>query len=148
MSAVIPVRSTDFYRPVGSELPAVLLEALAAATAETLAELGQRLAADSTMTRVLARIEPAPGYPIGLYSLCRREPQRFEITALVVASAARRQGFGWRLLGHALGLAESKGGRRVDLRLPADALPARRLCAAFGFDDAGGGSLRFELPPE
>lgn len=77
-------------------------------------------AAEMPVAIVGADVEPAEvrvaklrGRLIGAYHLVRVDEQRFAIRALGVCVPARRHGIGRWLLGHALGVAESRGGRFV-----------------------------------
>lgn len=70
-------------------------------------------------------------------------PLVFRLETLVVTAAFRRRGVGRWLLGHAIGLAESKGGRE----LAVDAGPARGFFLAAGFETQGA-DLRLAFTPE
>ena len=52
----------------------------------------------------------------GIYELDRLDRGIFILRSLIVDQAHRRKGIGRWLLGHALGVAESKGGRQLLLR--------------------------------
>ena len=52
----------------------------------------------------------------GIYELDRSDEGLFVIRSLIVDHANRRKGIGRWLLGHAIGVAESKGGRQLLLR--------------------------------
>ena len=52
----------------------------------------------------------------GIYELDRSDEGVFIIRSLIVDQANRRKGIGRWLLGHAIGVAESKGGRQLLLR--------------------------------
>jgi len=52
----------------------------------------------------------------GIYELDRSDKGVFVIRSLIVDQANRRKGIGRWLLGHAIGVAESKGGRQLLLR--------------------------------
>ena len=80
---------------------------------------------------------------VGLYALSRLDSASYRLDLLFVAGAERRQGFGRWLLGHAVGLAETKGGRRIHYAGGQSLEFFRR----FGFAaDANG--LRYDLIPE
>lgn len=51
---------------------------------------------------------------VGWYALKRVGPMRFRVSALVVCAEFRGCGVGRWLLGHAIGIAESKGARTID----------------------------------
>ena len=87
-------------------------------------------------------VRPPPDI-VGAYWLVRHTDKNlYEIKALTVCERFRRRGIGRWLLGHALGIAETRGGRVV---------VAPKTSAAFfrkaGFADEGG-SLRLRLTPE
>lgn len=52
---------------------------------------------------------------IGVYVLVRHDPITFELMNIAVRDEYRGSGMGRRLLGHAIGLAESKGARIIDV---------------------------------
>ena len=52
----------------------------------------------------------------GIYELDRSDKGIFIIRSLIVDQASRRNGIGRWLLGHAIGVAESKGGHQLLLR--------------------------------
>ena len=66
--------------------------------------------ADPTWTRV-AKVDDAV---IGAYEIERVSALRFRIKALWVDEAFRGKGLGRWLLGHAIGTAESQGGREIE----------------------------------
>lgn len=83
-------------------------------------EVSTPRAAEMPVDIVGAGVEPSEvrvaklrGRLIGAYHLVRVDEQRFAIRALGVCAPARRRGVGRWLLGHALGVAESRGGRFV-----------------------------------
>ena len=88
------------------------------------------------------RVATLRGQLIGVYHMVRVDGERFAIRALVVCAAARGRGVGRWLLGHALGVAESRGGRFV--QAPGAAVGFFRKA---GFVVAGGG-LWFAMTPE
>ncbi len=73
--------------------------------------------------------------PVGLLT--------FRIVDLAVAEGWRRRGIGRWLLGHAIGLAESRGAREVQVANPSP----RRFFASIGFVDSGD-HMRFQITPE
>ena len=52
---------------------------------------------------------------LGVYVLAPRDAHRFELMNIAVREDCRGIGLGRRLLGHAIGLAEAKGGRVVEV---------------------------------
>lgn len=102
-------RDVQVLRPYRDEIPWEHLEAGLAGDEAALAAL------DLDYLRI-ARYQ---GEFAGFYAITPRSPTRFELLALSVAPAYRRQGLGRWLLGHALGLAETKGGREMIAARPA-----------------------------
>jgi len=88
------------YRPYSDEIPWDLLEE-AGFDAGALTEQDQM------------RVAKLNGQVIGAYVLRALSASSFCLLALVVDAAYRRRGMGRWLLGHAIGLAESKGGREL-----------------------------------
>lgn len=86
----------------------------------------------------------------------RIDEQRFELVSLAVAPEVEHQLVGRRLLGHALGLAESKAALEVRLSVCADNARALDTTQRYGFVRSEVSAqqhsdrvvLRFELTPE
>jgi len=98
-------RDARVFRPYPEELPWDLL-----------------LDADPSRTRVesylsseFTRVAKLNDAVIGVYVLVRHDPTTFELMNIAVSEEYRRSGLGRRLLGHAIGLAESKGARIIDV---------------------------------
>ena len=91
----------------------------------------------------LLRVAKHEGRVLGAYGIRPRGATCYELVALVVAGAWRRKGLGRWLLGHAIGLAETKGGREV---VTADTT-GERFLTRMGFEPHGQG-LRLVLTPE
>lgn len=96
-------RDVDVFRPYPDEVPW-----------ELLAEAGVD---ETVLAGVLelnfVRVAKLEGRVVGAYAIRPRSPTSFELVGLVVADGYRRRGLGRWLLGHAIGLAETKGGREV-----------------------------------
>lgn len=90
----------------------------------------------------LVRVAKLDGRVVGAYRLARTGETRFAIRALVVGEKHRGHGIGRWLLGHAIGIAELKGGRIIDAPLA-----AARFFAQSGFQQAGD-ILRLSVTPE
>lgn len=90
----------------------------------------------------LVRVAKLDGRVVGAYRLIRTEETRFAIKALVVDEKYRGHGIGRWLLGHAIGIAELKGGRMIDAPRAAE-----RFFAGSGFRQAGD-ILRLSVTPE
>jgi len=74
---------------------------------------------------------------IGVYALKRLSPTSFELMNICVAKEFQRTGMGRRLLGHAIGLAEAKGGREVHVGTGNSSFGALRLYQRMGFRIVG-----------
>lgn len=129
-------RDARVFRPYPDEVPWDLLESVA------LDGRALREALELNLVRV-AKYEDRV---IGAYGIRPLESTVYELVGLVVAEGYRRKGLGSWLLGHAIGLAESRGAREILVRGAAQ--PARgAFLASAGFIDAGG-ELRLTLMPE
>ena len=78
---------------------------------------------------------------VGAYRLVQLDAERFAIRALGVYPAYRGAGIGRWLLGHAIGIAESRGARVIDAEGPPGFLRSA------GFTPSAGG-YRLVLTPE
>lgn len=125
MSAFRP-RDVSMFRPYPDEVPWELLTEPAPAGAGVDDAVVTELL-DANFVRVAKHDERV----VGVYALRPLAPTRFELVALAVDAGYRRQGLGRWLAGHAIGLAETKGGREVVAR-PADAA-ARRFLTGLDF---------------
>ena len=119
-------RDVTVYRPFPGEVPVDLVGADAPLDDVRIAKLD----GDSAERRIA-----------GAYRLAQVEADRFEIVALAVYPAYRGVGIGRWLLGHAVGIAESRGGRIVDAKGPAGFL----VHAGFERHNCG---FRLVLTPE
>ncbi|NIP16383.1 MAG: GNAT family N-acetyltransferase [Pseudomonadales bacterium] len=126
-----PFRITDVrvYRPYPDEVPWDLLD--------------DRAAVDPSGDEVQIRIAKLGDDLVGVYVAEPLDPLTFRIVDLVVAERWRGRGIGRWLLGHAIGLAESRGAREVQVSDPSP----RRFFASIGFVDAGD-AMRFLITPE
>ena len=75
--------------------------------------------------------------PVGVYALERLSPVSFEIMNIAVHPDYQCSGLGRRLLGHAIGLAESKGGREVHLGTGNSSLRPLKIYQRMGFRIVG-----------
>jgi N-acetylglutamate synthase-like GNAT family acetyltransferase len=126
-------RDAAIHRPYPDEIPWELL-----------------LEADPDEARVrdyvdadLMRVAKHEGQAVGVYVVRPLTATRYELLNLAVASSHRRRGLGAWLLGHAIGLAETKGGREVLVR----STPLRGLFERTGFVREDG-DLLLRLTPE
>lgn len=88
------------------------------------------------------RVAKLDGRVIGAYRIVRTSQTQFAIKALVVDENYRGHGIGRWLLGHAIGIAELKGGRVIDAPVAGE-----KFFAQSGFESAGD-VLRLSLTPE
>ena len=147
--AVIGLRNTEFYRPRDDELPWDLL-----ASGSALHDRDALLARlDLSYTRIVCALEPQT--LLGIYAMHRVSAEHFELLGVAVQPAYEHQLLGRRLLGHALGLAESKAGREVSLHVCADNARALQMVTRYGFkaqaeESEANGVVKcvFELTPE
>lgn len=123
----VAVRNIEFYRPEPDALPWALLEGGAARLEPD--ELKREL--DLDYTRVACRIEPPE--TLGIYAMRRHSVRQFELISLCVVPDYEHQLLGRRLLGHALGLAESKAGREVELSVCSTNTRALEILQRYGF---------------
>ena len=126
-------RAVDIFRPYTDEIPWQLL---GEADPD---ESRVRQYADPDWTRI-AKFD---GEVVGVYVVRVNSPLEFQILNLAVAAPYRGKGLGSWLLGHAIGISESKGAREI-----VTAKPARTsMFARAGFEPDGDGS-RLTLAPE
>lgn len=91
----------------------------------------------------LMRVAKLDDEVVGVYVLERLAPTVYRLCNLAVIPACRGRGLGSWLLGHAIGIAESRGGREILVKeAPLDGLFRR-----FGFTSRDG-DLRLVLMPE
>ena len=117
-------RDVDVYPPRPGETPADLIGGDAASDVE------------------IVRLAKLDGRVIGGYRLRRTGETRFSIPAIAVCKRYRGRGIGRWLLGHAIGIAELKGARVIEVP---DA--AAEFFGKVGFESFGG-DLRLCLTPE
>ncbi len=130
-------QDVNIYRPYPDEIPWELL-----------------LLADPDENRVheyadadFMRVAKVDDEAVGVYVVQALEATVYELRNLSVAPAWRRRGLGRWLLGHAIGIAESKGGREIVLRRAPRTASWRGLFERTGFV-ASGEDLLLVLAPE
>lgn len=74
-----------------------------------------RARVESYLDDELTRVAKVAGEIVAVYVIARLAPTHFELMNVAVAPSYRRSGLGRRVVGHAVGLAESKGARTVDV---------------------------------
>lgn len=122
----IGVADVTVYRPFPAEVPHDLV------------------GADAPLDDVRVAKVDGPGSArrvVGAYRLVQLDAERFAIRALAVYPAYRRAGIGRWLLGHAIGIAESRGARIIEAEGPPGFLQP------VGFTPREGG-YRLVLTPE
>ncbi len=133
-------RDAKIYRPYTDEVPWDLLEAAG----------GEENALREVLALNLLRVAKYDDQVVGGYGIRPLTPTRFELVTLTVAEAYRRKGLGRWLLGHAIGLAESRGAREIVVRAqkhqPHDRARSSFL-AGVGFS-TDGSDLLLTLMPE
>ena len=129
----LKLREVEIFRPYADEFP----DDLFTAAGMDEARLEDLAAAE------YVRIAKLGGAIVGAYALGRVDALAYELLAVVVAEASRRQGLGRWLVGHAIGVAESKGGRQVFVPQSG----GTRMFERIGFV-ADGDGLRYDLVPE
>ncbi|MCY3811975.1 MAG: GNAT family N-acetyltransferase [Gammaproteobacteria bacterium] len=127
----IGVADVTVYRPFPGEVPCDLVGADAPLDDVRVAKVdGQGSKSHGSTSRV-----------VGAYRLVQVDAGRFAIRALGVYPAYRGAGIGRWLLGHAIGIAESRGARTIDAKGPPGFLKP------VGFTPWAGG-YRLVLTPE
>lgn len=134
------VTEVQLFRPYPDEVPWELLAEV---------PVDEALLREA-LERNLLRVGKHEGRVVGSYAIGPRTPVCFELIALVVADGCRRRGIGRWLLGHAIGLAETKGAREILARRCAGpgAAAAERFLGRAGFRPDDGQTLRLVLTPE
>ena len=122
-------RDTEFYRPALEELPQSLRIGIAALLNDSDREF------DMEYTRVLGYRAPGAqtSVALGIYSMMHISPTQFELCKWRMEVDYQSQDLGRRLLGHALGLAESKGGRHMSVCVPKDRTREIGVLERYGF---------------
>ena len=123
-------RDAQVYRPYPDEIPWELLQGDDAPPPD-LSETAQM------------RVAKLDGEVIGVYVIEPVDVLCYRLVDLVVAPPCRGRGLGRWLLGHAIGLAESKGAREIVVQ----GQRRRRFFAGVGFEPDGE-NLRLTLTPE
>jgi ribosomal protein S18 acetylase RimI-like enzyme len=85
----------------------------------------------------LTRVAKLEDTVIGVYALKRHDATSFELMNIAVAQSHQGTGLGRRLLGHAIGLAESKGARVIEVGTGNSSFGALRFYQRAGFRIVG-----------
>ncbi len=126
-------REVEMFRPYPNEFPEALL--LEAGADEACLNLW--LAAE------MVRIAKISDQIVGCYAMDRGEDLEFCLHGVIIAPASRKRGLGRWVVGHAIGVAESKGARHLRLAQ----VGGSRCFERMGFVRDGAGA-RFDLIPE
>jgi len=127
------LREVEVFKPYANETPEELL------WAENMLEEEVAI----WLSAEMLRIAKLGNEVLGVYAMDRGDGTTYELRGVIVARGWRRQGLGRWLVGHALGVAESKGARHI--LFPSDR--ARRFFTRIGFCSQAQGQ-RFDLIPE
>lgn len=130
---MLNIREIEVFRPYTNEVP----EDLLLAEPFSASEVDAWLQAD--MVRVAKRKEEV----LAVYAMDPGDNLVFHLHGVVVAQRWRKQGLGRWLVGHAIGVAESKGARHVQVLNP----KTLRFWRSLNFVEDGAG-MRFDLIPE
>ncbi|MEM6707171.1 MAG: GNAT family N-acetyltransferase [Pseudomonadota bacterium] len=138
------LRRLKLFRPYPDAVPWDLFERaeLDDAAHDGLANAVARALDDEPVVQL--RVARLDDDAVGAYLLDQPAPYRFRLIYLQLDVAWRGQGVGRWLLGHALGLAESKGGRALSAA-PCDRY--QRFLEGYGFQHLDG-ELRYPFIPE
>ena len=126
-------REIEVFRPYPNEMPEDLL------WAEGYDDTEVQTCLAAEMVRVAKRGDEI----LALYSMASGDGRTYLLHAVVVAPGVRKQGLGRWLVGHAIGVAESKGARHVRV----GSNKGSRFFRALGFVPDTEGQ-RFDLIPE
>ena len=129
----LKLRDVEVFKPYSNEAPEELLWAQGV----------QETDVQTWLSAEMLRIAKLGDEVLGMYALDRGDGTTYLLHGVVVAPARRRHGLGRWMVGHAIGVAESKGARAI---LFAGA-GARRFFTHIGFRAVAAGQ-RFDLIPE
>ncbi|HEY6598791.1 MAG TPA: GNAT family N-acetyltransferase [Pseudomonadales bacterium] len=96
-----------------------------------------RARVESYLSDELTRVAKLDDVVIGVYALQRIDATSFELMNIAVAESHQGTGLGRRLLGHAIGLAESKGARVIEVGTGNSSFDALRFYQRAGFRIVG-----------
>ncbi len=92
----------------------------------------------------LVRVAKWLGEVVAVYQLTQMTETEFALVSIHIEAAYRRKGLGTWMLGHAIGLAEARGGRSIEAAFAEE----RRFFERRGFNPRKNGVLRLEVQPE
>ena len=133
-------REIEVFKPYDSEYPEALL----------FAQGGDEATVDAFRDEEIVRVAKRGEEVLGLYVMRSKDnqgqrPEIYELLCVIVEPAVRKQGLGRWLIGHAIGVAESKGGRHMRIEQPGTS----RCFQGVGFVRTGNGrALQFDMIQE
>ncbi len=130
---MLNIREIEVFRPYANEVPEELL----------LAEGFSQAVLDTWLQADMVRVAKREDEVLAVYAMDPGDNLVFYLHGVVVAQRWRKQGLGRWLVGHAIGVAESKGARHVQVHNP----KVLRFWRSLDFIDDGAG-MRFDLIPE
>ena len=129
----LKLREIEVFRPYDNEFPEALMISGGA----------DESCIDQWRAASMVRIAKLGEDIVGVYAMTRRSQLDYLLHGVIVAPRVRRRGLGRWLVGHAIGVAESKGGRVVTV----GAAAGTRMFMRLGFSRSNGG-WKFELVQE
>ncbi len=139
------LREVEVFKPYVNEFPEHLL----------LNEGAEEAVLTAWQEAQILRVAKRGSSLLGAYAMQRQQlaggGEEFCLLGVVVDPVFRRQGLGRWLTGHAIGVAESKGGRRLCLHSPPGCGGGTRMFTRMGFARPGAasaGEMVFDLIPE
>ena len=102
------LREIEVFKPYANELPEQILADEGMSDTEI----------DRWLEAPILRIAKREEDTLGVYALQQVNDHNFELFGVIVKPPVRRQGLGRWLIGHAIGVAESKGGRHIWISHP------------------------------
>ena len=130
---MLNLREIEIFKPYDSEFPADFL----------LNEGGDEACLDAWLASQTLRVAKRGEQVLGGYAMNRLSSREFRLLGVVVDAPIRKQGLGRWLVGHAIGVAESKGGRVVTI----PQVRSSRCFVHMGFEQVESG-WEFTLIPE
>jgi N-acetylglutamate synthase-like GNAT family acetyltransferase len=130
---MLNMRTIEVFRPYANEVPEDLL------WSEGISEAAVTRWLAAEMIRVAKRGDEI----LAMYAMDSGDGKTYVLHGVIVAPGVRKQGLGRWMVGHAIGVAESKGARHVQVPVK----KALRFFRAIGFEDSTAG-LKYDLVPE
>ena len=128
------LREIEIFKPYSNEFPAHLLEGVGLSDGQI----------DQWQQAQILRIAKKGEDILAAYAMNRTSSQMFHLEGVVVDQPVRKQGLGRWVIGHAIGVAESKGGRQLTLAQTGGS----RCFAKIGFEPHNDGHWQFSMIQE